>query len=155
MERRLAGLALPCADHGENQGARRENIWKTEQDRLLDHERCVHKKKCQCRANGKNIVLRTKFFCEWRAHAGRIHDHHWHVKISLTKIKWRGLWQTQLPKVGPRPSFVVLGIWTGFIGSARAQHKNMSPKHDPVRNNMSWANTVQKRIWVGPQIPAH
>jgi hypothetical protein len=87
MERRLAGLALPCADHGENQGARRENIWKTEQDRLLDHERCVHKKKCQCRANGKNIVLRTKFF----VNDVRTQVEFIHVKISLTKIKWRGL----------------------------------------------------------------
>jgi hypothetical protein len=50
-------------------------------------------------------------------------------------------------------SWVVLGIWVGLFGLARARPENKSPKHGPARNNMGRANTARSRVWAGPQIP--
>ena len=48
---------------------------------------------------------------------------------------------------------VVLGIWAGLFGPARARPENKSPKHGPARNNMGRASTARRRAWAGPQIP--
>jgi hypothetical protein len=50
--------------------------------------------------------------------------------------------------------WLVLGIWVGLFGLARARHENKSPKHGPARNNMVRASTARRRAWAGPQIPA-
>jgi hypothetical protein len=49
-------------------------------------------------------------------------------------------------------SGLVLGIWAGFFGPARARPENKSPKHGPTRNNMGRANTARSRAWAGPKI---
>jgi hypothetical protein len=51
------------------------------------------------------------------------------------------------------PVPLVLGIWAGLFGPARARPENKSPKHGPARNNMDRASTTRRRAWVGPQIP--
>jgi hypothetical protein len=48
---------------------------------------------------------------------------------------------------------LVLGIWAGLFGPARAQPENRSPKHDTTRNNMGRASTARRRAWAGPQFP--
>jgi hypothetical protein len=48
---------------------------------------------------------------------------------------------------------VVLRVWAGLFGPARARPKNRSPKYGPTRNNMGRASTAQSRAWAGPQIP--
>jgi hypothetical protein len=48
---------------------------------------------------------------------------------------------------------LVLGIWAGLFGPARARPENKSPKHGPARNNMGRASTARRRVWAGPQIP--
>jgi hypothetical protein len=58
---------------------------------------------------------------------------------------------------GANPRFwplVVLGIWAGHFGPARARPKNRSPKHGPARNNMGRAGTARRWAWAGPQILA-
>jgi hypothetical protein len=52
--------------------------------------------------------------------------------------------------VDPR---LVLGIWAGLFGPARARPENKSPKHGPARNNIGRASTARSRAWAGPQIP--
>jgi hypothetical protein len=47
---------------------------------------------------------------------------------------------------------LVLGIWAGLFGPARARPENKSPKHGPARNNMGRASTARRRAWAGPQI---
>jgi hypothetical protein len=47
---------------------------------------------------------------------------------------------------------LVLGIWAGLFGPARAWPENKSPKHGPTRNNMGRASTARRRAWAGPQI---
>jgi hypothetical protein len=49
---------------------------------------------------------------------------------------------------------LVLGIWAGLFGPARARLENRSPKHDPARNNIGRASTARRRAWVEPQFPA-
>jgi hypothetical protein len=49
---------------------------------------------------------------------------------------------------------LVLGIWVGLFGPARARPENRSPKHDPAQNNMGRASTTRRRAWAGPQLPA-
>jgi hypothetical protein len=50
---------------------------------------------------------------------------------------------------------LVLGIWAGLFGPARARPKNRSPKHGPARNNLGRASTARRWAWAGPQFPAH
>jgi hypothetical protein len=49
---------------------------------------------------------------------------------------------------------LVVGIWAGLFGLARARHENKSPKHGPARNNMGRASMARRRAWAGPQILA-
>jgi hypothetical protein len=48
---------------------------------------------------------------------------------------------------------LVLGIWAGLFGPARARPENKSLKHGPARNNMGRASTARRQAWVGPQFP--
>jgi hypothetical protein len=50
--------------------------------------------------------------------------------------------------------YLVLGIWAGLFGLARARPENSSPKHGPTRNNMGRASTARRRAWAGLQFPA-
>jgi hypothetical protein len=52
-----------------------------------------------------------------------------------------------------RSSNLVLEIWAGLFGPARARPKNKSPKHGPTRNNMGRASTSRRQAWARPQIP--
>jgi hypothetical protein len=56
-------------------------------------------------------------------------------------------------KLGQIHSSLVLGIWAGLFGPARARPENKSPKHGPARNIMGRASTARRRAWAGPQIP--
>jgi hypothetical protein len=51
-------------------------------------------------------------------------------------------------------SCLVLGIWAGLFGPARARSENRSPKHGTARNNLDRTSTTQRRAWAGPQFPA-
>jgi hypothetical protein len=46
---------------------------------------------------------------------------------------------------------LVVGIWVGFFGPARARPENRIPKHGPARNNLGWASTARRRAWAGLQ----
>jgi hypothetical protein len=70
------------------------------------------------------------------------------VKLSGGVCDWRG---GGLRDEGLR---VVLGIWAGLFGPARARPENRSPKHGPARNNLGRASTARRRAWSGPQFPA-
>jgi hypothetical protein len=48
---------------------------------------------------------------------------------------------------------LVLGIWAGLFGPARARPENKSPKHGPTRYKMGRASTARRRAWAGSQIP--
>jgi hypothetical protein len=47
---------------------------------------------------------------------------------------------------------LVLGIWAGLFGPARARPENRSPKHGPAQNNMGRASMARSQAWAGPQI---
>jgi hypothetical protein len=47
-------------------------------------------------------------------------------------------------------SCVVLAIWVGLFGLARAQLKIISPKHGTTRNILGGASTNRRQAWVGP-----
>jgi hypothetical protein len=47
-------------------------------------------------------------------------------------------------------SAMIVEIWSGLFGPARAQSENRSPKHGSARNNMGRASTARKRAWTKP-----
>ena len=73
------------------------------------------------------------------------------VAAELAGTQQRKVSSSQLVLVHTKQ--VVLGIWAGLFGPARARPENKSPKHGPARNNMGRASTARRRAWAGPQIP--